>query len=136
MKLSSIAINGAAQTEGVWIDTIPNLPGLRLKVRADRNQDYRRLETKLIRELPTDRRANGLDPKDDDAIRARCLSETVLVDWEGIENDADEPIECTLAQRSALLAHPDYLVLLRAVEFAAVMAATQRRSDQERDAGN
>jgi hypothetical protein len=136
VRLSSIRINGAAIEQGDWVDDIPLLPGVRLKVRAINNLDYRRLEAKLIRALPRKNRVNGLDPKDIDAIETRCLAETILVGWDGIEGDDGEPLEFSQATAAALIGDPDYAVFRNAVSYAARTLFDTKTDDAEEDAGN
>lgn len=136
MKLSSIKINGRAIEEGAWVNQIPQLPGVRLKVRGLGNRDYRRFEAKLIREIPREARIDGLDPADADAIEARCLAETVLIDWDGIEGDDGAPQRLTPEIALGYLQDPDYLVLRNAVVYAASIVASTKAADETADAGN
>jgi hypothetical protein len=136
MKLSSIKINGAAIEQGAWVCDIPALPGVRLKVRGVGNNDYKRLEAKLIREVPRERRVFGLDPADAENIEAQCLAKTVLQDWAGIEDDAGEPVQFSEAQALGLLSDPDFLVFKNSVLYAGNMVTTAKREDAGVDAGN
>lgn len=136
MRLSSIKINGAAIEQGAWVGDIPSLPGVRLRVRGIGNHDYRRLEAKLTRELPRERRVLSLDPADAEEIETRCLAETVLLGWEGIEDDAGKPMEFSAVQAAGLLADPDYLVFRNSVIYAGNMVTTAKREDAKADAGN
>ncbi len=72
--------------EGRWVDNIPELAGVRLKVRGSNNKDWRRMAQRLINAVPRKLRANGvLDPDEADRVSATILLATGLLDWEGIE---------------------------------------------------
>jgi len=51
MKLSASNVNSALAEQGSWIDSIPDLPGIRIKARCADNSHYRVLEAKLMREI-------------------------------------------------------------------------------------
>jgi len=60
---------------------------VRIKARGAGNSDYRKLEARLIREIPREKRLQGLAPDDQDRIIGRLLLETVVLDVEGLEED-------------------------------------------------
>ena len=136
MKLSSIKINGKAIEEGAWIDGIPELEGVRFRVRGMNNTAHRRLQAKLIREIPRERRLNGIDPADADAVDAECLARTVLLDWDGVDDDEGKPIVYDPEIGLLYLSDPDYLALRNGVLFAAAMVTSAKAEDQRIDAGN
>lgn len=85
MKLSEIAVDIAKEEAGDWVD-IPDLQGVSVKVRSIHNADYRRLSAKLLGKLRRrlggrELMASGLPVEEADRITARCLLETVLLDW-------------------------------------------------------
>src|SRR5262249_24918380 len=52
MKLSAIKVDTALAEQGDWVDSIPELPGIRIKARGANNGDYRRLQAKLLAQIP------------------------------------------------------------------------------------
>ncbi len=136
MKLSKIKVNGKAIEGGAWVSGIPELEGVRLKVRGLRNTAHRRLEAKLSRDIPREDRLNGIDPAAADAIESECLAKTVLLDWSGIEGDDGKPIPYSDEIGLQYLSDPDYLVLRNGVVYAATIVTTAKAEDQKVDAGN
>jgi hypothetical protein len=93
MKISELEVDKTIIEEGRWVSNIPELTGVRLKVRGAGNRDWRRLAQRLINAVPRKNRVNGLlDPEESDRISATILLMTGLLDWEGIEDDAGNPI--------------------------------------------
>ncbi len=60
MKLSAIKVDAALIEQGDWVDGLPDLPGVRIKARGAGNSDYRKLEARLIREIPREKRLQGV----------------------------------------------------------------------------
>src|SRR4051812_7467385 len=93
MKISELEVDQKIVEEGTWVGNIPELTGVRLKVRGSNNRDWRRMAQRLIAAVPRKNRANGvLDPEEADRISALILLNTGLLDWEGIESDDGSPI--------------------------------------------
>lgn len=137
MRIGDIGINAAAVEEGRWIDTIPMLGDLRLKVRGLNNRDYRRLQQKLIAALPRDKRgAAGVDIEEQDRIVAECLLRTVLLDWENLTEADGTPIPYSDAKARELLFEPQYAVFREGVAWAASAVADAREADVEDAAKN
>lgn len=119
MRLSEIQINAAAVEEGEWIGDLPEMGDLRLKVRGLNNDKYRRLQQRLIEATPRAKRPGGrLDPAEQDRITAKCLTDTVLLDWSGLEGD-EGPIAYSAEMAKTLLTDPQYRRFRDAVIAAA-----------------
>lgn len=136
MKLSDIAINAAAIETGRWVSVDHILPGVKFKVRGLANADYRRLRAKLIAGIPRAERVKGVDPMDLDKINIKLLSETILIDWSGIEGDDDAPLAFSKEKAADLLADPNYAVLHWAVEWAADVVGQDDLAEAEASAKN
>jgi hypothetical protein len=136
MKLSQTKVDPARQEGGAWINEIPEMDGLRLKVRGANNRDWQRLQTKLIRALPRDRRRLALDPVDNDRINGILLRDTALLDWDGLDGDDDKPIPYSKEKAGELLLDPQYAPFRNAVMWAAATVAEQRADEIEDDAKN
>jgi hypothetical protein len=119
MRLSEIAVNAQAIEVGRWVPVDHILPGVRLKVRGIDNTDCRRLRNKLVAEVPRVERIKGIDTAKADAINARLLAETVLVDWSGLEDEDGKPLAFSKATALEILIDPAFVVFRNAVEWAA-----------------
>lgn len=120
MKISAIKRDSKAIEQGQWIDNIPELEGIRLKVRGGQNSDARALSDKLIQSIPRDRRIKGLSPDDQDRVTAKVMVECILLDWEGFQNDDGTPFEYSKAAAESLLMNPDFTKFREAVQFASM----------------
>src|SRR5919206_1518829 len=93
MKLTDFEIDVDKLEQGDWVENIPDMGDLRLKVRGSGNSDYRALQQKLLRAVPRGQSRDGrVPPEVSDRITATLLLETVLLDWDGLVGDNDEPI--------------------------------------------
>lgn len=128
MKLNDIKLTGQRIEQGAWVRSLPNLPGVAVKVRGYSNSDFKR----KINELRSEYTPEQLQSDDIQAeIQTRLLHETILENWAGIE-DAPYSSETALT----LLSDPDYVVFRAAVEFAAGIVAQNGQSTLEEDAKN
>lgn len=128
MKISDIKDVNRKVEQGAWVTDLARLPGVAVKVRALWNADFFRLSTELNAGLSEDEQN---DPAIQAAHEIRLLSETVLVDWSGIE-DADYSPE----QAVEFLSDPEMEVFLRAVRYAANVVLERGRASLEDDAKN
>lgn len=137
MKMKEIAVDSARAEEGAWVDDIPDMEGLRLKVRGSNNKEWRRLQQKLLQAVPRKRRMTGnLDAEDGDRITTLCLLNTALLDWEGLDGDDDKPLPYSREVAEKLLTDPDYRRFRLAAAWAADKVAEQSKEDVEQDSGN
>lgn len=137
MKLSAIKVDSARAEQGAWVGDIPDMGDLRLRVRGLRNADARRLRAKLLAAVPRDQRANGrLSPAAADDIDARVLAETILVDWQNLTDENDQPLPFSREKALDLLANPDFVVFRDAVAYAASVVAEGLADQAEVDQGN
>lgn len=135
MKLSDIAVNPDLIEHGDWVDNLPDMPGIRIKVRGINNADYRKLQARLIREIPRSQRLEGLTPKDEDAIMSQLLLETIVLDVEGLEDD-NGPIPYTRQLGEKLLFDPQFQRFRAAAATAADIVAQRRKAEIKDDAKN
>lgn len=82
MKLEDLSKIDTLVQDGGWVGNLRNLPGVRLKVRGEMNTDYQRRAAELYAEVPEQERAR---PEAVERIETALLHETVLIDWNGIE---------------------------------------------------
>lgn len=137
MKISEGKVDGNKVENGAWVGDIPEMEGLRLKVRGQQNKDWRKLQTKLLNKVPRKKKLGGqLDQEEADRITRLLLLETSLLDWEGLEDDNGEPIPYTKEMAEKLLTDPDYARFHDAVEYASRRVGDQAAEDVKEAAGN
>lgn len=137
MKLSAGKVDSALIEQGDWVNSIPDLPGIRIKARGTNNVDYRILEGKLVREIPRTERAEGVSPTDQDRIAGTLLLETVVLDIDGItEDDEKTPIKYTKELGKMLFLDPDYRVWAAGAAYAGSVVAQRRKGAEAAEVKN
>jgi hypothetical protein len=137
MKLSGLQVNVEALEQGAWVDDVPDMDGLRLKVRGIGNKDWRKLSQKLVDQVPRRRRVAGrLDPEDQDRINSILLVDTGLVDWDGLDDDDGEPIPYSKELAKKLITDPRTAKFRDAVLWACSVVSEQEVQEIEDAAGN
>lgn len=129
MKLSDIKRDPVAYEQGAWVNKIPGMGSLRLKVRGADNADWRRIRLKMIGDIPEHERIEGIDPALNDTIVSTCLLEAGLIDWDGIDDDAGKPIPYSKEQAKVLLFGQEWAEFRDAALWAA-MRVGRRGADQ------
>lgn len=137
MKLSDMKVDVAKVEQGGWVDNIPELEGLRLKVRGSGNKDYRKLMGRLVDATPRKQRFGGrLDPVAQDRITSICLRDACLLDWEGLEDEDGKPLPYSKEAADKFLTDPEYAKFREGVIWAASVVAEQEAADIEEDVKN
>ena len=137
MKLSGLKTNSAREEQGAWVDNIPDLGDIRLKVRGDQNADARALRAKLFEAVPRSERPNGrLTPKAADELGTRVMVDTILVDWSGLVDEADEPIPYSVEKATEILSNPDFRVFRDGVAIAAQRVGQDGEDSLKAASGN
>lgn len=137
MKLSDLKVNVAAIEQGAWVDDIPELPGLRLKVRGFGNADDRRIQDIEYQRLPRNLRVRGNVPSaTTDIIMTKRLLGAILIDWDGLTGDDDKPLPYSKETAETLLTDKAYMPLRNAVIWAASVVADETKTEQEADLKN
>lgn len=136
MKLSEIKVDATAVESGQWIGDIPEMGNLRLLVRGLNNSDYKRMSAKLYAATPRAERPGGrLTPEAGEKLQARCLAATVLIDWDGLEDD-NGPVAFASDLALKLLLDPSYAAFRDGVVWAATQVGAGRAEDAEEAAKN
>ncbi len=114
--------------QGAWVKNLPNLPGVAVKVRGWGNSDHRRIRAKMATETPPEQLS---DPVIQDALQARAIVDTILVDWKGFD-------DCPYSKEKAdEIIHDSTLAVIRAaVEYAAGTVALEGKASLEDDVKN
>ncbi len=137
MKLNDMAVDPERQENGAWVDDIPEMEGLKLKVRGSNNADWRRLQSRLIEAVPRKKRIGGrLDPDEQDRIMSSCLLNCCLLDWEGLEDDDGKPLPYSKPMAQKLLYEAQYRRFRDGVVWAASIVADNLGADQDDTSGN
>lgn len=137
MKLAELAVDVNRAENGAWVNDVPDLPGLRLKVRASNNADWRRLQMMLFDKLPRKKKLSGrVDPDETDRIITQCLIDACLLDWDGLEDDDGKAIPYSKQMAEKLLMEPEYRRFRDAVAWAANVVTDRTDADQKDAAGN
>lgn len=142
MKLSAMKINSAAIEQGEWVGSkhgspIPDMGDLNLKVRGIGNADFRVLQSKLFDGTPRNERPNGrLLPKAAERVTVECLVETILIDWDGVQDDQGEPLPFNKDLARKILSDPDLRLFREAVMWASAQVGELRAGDSEAAAKN
>jgi hypothetical protein len=135
VKLTDFQIDATAIEGGTWRDAIGR-PGLKFKLRGADNLDWRRLQAKLVSELPREKQfATATDPADDDAITGRLLLDACILDWEGLEDDVG-PIAFTKDLATTLLTDPAFRPFRNSLLATARVLANETVSEREAAAKN
>lgn len=124
MKLSQVKVDVVAIEQGQWVDDLPGMGDLRLKVRGSSNADWRNLFNKMVGAVPREKiRGNKIDPKEMDRIFATCLHKAALLDWDNLTDGPDEDHQTKVPYSSEmalkLLTAPEYVDFYQATLFAA-----------------
>lgn len=137
MKFSDIKIDSTKHDNADWVDNIPEFQGVRFKVRAAENNDWRKLRQVLVDAIPRKHKVGGrLRPEDQDRLIAILLRDTSLVDWDGLENDDGTPLAYSREAADKFLTEPDFGKFREAVMYAANIVSEQYASDVEDIAKN
>ncbi len=136
MKLrQEYATNANLETEGVWHDLGD---GGRVKVARLGNQNWQRAYNKLphgLRSAASAGRLKGAQADEFDKRNARVLAETVLLDWDGMEEVDGTPIPYSVeAAEQALIELKDFRVAI--VQIAGDMANFQAEEVAEKGKGS
>lgn len=136
MRLDDLRIDHALIEQGQWRPAV-GLPGIEFKVRGADNHDWRRLNAKLIAELPREKQlAASLDPADEDWINGKLLAETVLLDWRGFTSESGEPEPYDAAKAERLLTDPNFKRLRNSVLATSRIFANETIAEREGAAKN
>lgn len=143
MKLSEIETITGRVEDGAWVNSIPNLPGLSLKVRGISCSAADVLRSQLLRELPEEARRKPGDA-DNERIATEVMARALLVDWNITEDGpagadgkpSEVRVPCTPETAREALANPKMRLLREGVAYASQLVALLGFDVLERDAKN
>lgn len=128
MHSSKIKDTNRRFEEGGWVDNLPNLDDIAVKVRPLFNADYSRRLEKLSRNLSMEERQ---DEKIQMDMQDQLVKETVLLDWRGID---DMPYNKKNVDK--VFSDPDFGIFKQAIIYAASVVARQGKASLEDDLKN
>jgi hypothetical protein len=136
MEIKSFKRDAKAAQDGRWVDDIPNMPGVRLKVRGLSCFAATSLRRAKERAVPRDGRERGaIKLKVEQRISREVLHEAILLDWDGL-TDKDQPFPYDFEAAGAMLKDPDYDIFAGAVAWAAGIADTEDKEVEDDQSGN
>jgi hypothetical protein len=132
MKFSEGQIDPVRLEEGAWVENIPEMGGLRFKVRGAGNADWRKLERTLLEAVPRKRRVGGrLTIEDQDRITSTCLQNCGLLDWDGFEDDDNKPVPYSKEIAHEICFLPQNRRYRDAVLYACNVVAEEKDADKD-----
>lgn len=120
MDITALRVNADTIENGDWVGDIPEMGGLRLRVRGISSrayQDYVMSRVKVVPRGQRDRAGNPL-PAILKGIIDDAVHETILLDWEGV-TAGEETVPYSRETAHAYLHDPDLRVFRAAVDWAA-----------------
>lgn len=134
MDLSEHRVDPKLRNDGAWVDDIPEMGDLRLKVRGSDNKEWLKRADALINAVPRKKRINGLEPEDRNRISAICCRDHGLLDWANLKiGGVDVPYSKEKANE--LLTDPQWVEFRNAALWACNVVGTQIRAEVDADAG-
>lgn len=136
MKLSEHRIDPVKLEEGDWVDNIPDMGDLRLKVRGFGNKAAEAMTRRLNDAVPRKLKVGGrIAPEEQDRIMNTVMRECILLDWANVEDD-NGPVPYSKEMANTLLTDSQHRNFRNAVVWAAMSVAEVRADEQETAAKN
>jgi len=88
--LNKIATDGDAEVNGVWTPDLGD--GLKLKIARINNPHYAREVMRFAKEHTNAFNTLDIDADEDDEALIKIYAQTILLDWEGLEEDGKEVV--------------------------------------------
>lgn len=137
MDIQTLRRNSAAAAEGRWVDDIPSMPGVRLRVRGASSLaavNCRRKKERQVEKKDRER-GGGFKPEVEQRIAREVLHEAVLLEWDGMTNGAD-PLPYDFDIAGQFLLNPDFDAFAGAVTWAAAAVDQDNSEAADDEAGN
>lgn len=137
MKLSDLKVNSARAEQGAWVGDIRDMPGVRFKARGFNNKDDKKVQEKELEKIPKRRRLRGnVSDEEQRVILNARIKAGLIIDWDGIVGDDDQPIPFSAETLEMFLVDPDYGKLRDAMVFACGIVAEDEDEAKGNDAKN
>jgi len=127
MDISNLKRSIAVVESGDWVDGIPQMGELRLRVKGLNSAQYKAIFSRKQRAVPKDQRERDGSVKDDvlHVIRGEALHEAILLDWDGLTS-AGAPVPFDSDQALIWLTDPEFEDFQFAVLYAAGVVGKDR----------
>lgn len=137
MDIQSIKKDSAAIAEGQWVESIPGMGDLRLKVRGSSATHVMAVRSSKQRNAPNEDRApdGSLTVLANLRIETEVLHEAVLLDWDGL-TDGGLPVKYDAALAKDWLTNPDFRDFADAVVWASGVVSRTTKAVKEKTAKN
>lgn len=143
MKLTEFQTDPKVRDEGVWV----RLPGAdddeaRLKVRPETYGPYRRAITRIVEKNNamgrfSRRQGSTLgDPVQFDIERGRAIAKHLLVNWEGLEDENNQPLPYSQETAERILTDHDRYYEFYLAVGEAIEQVSSAKKEWEEDRGN
>lgn len=137
MKLSALKVNSARAEQGAWVGDIRDMPGVRFKVRGFNNKDDKKVQERELEKIPKRRRLRGnISDAEQRILLNERLKQGLVLDWEGLVGDDDQPIPFASEMLTTFLEDPDYDKLRDAMIFCCGIVAEDEDDASENDRKN
>lgn len=137
MDIKKIKVDSAVIEAGEWVSDLPEMGDLKLKVRGEDNEAFKKYMNKRLRSVPKGARNRDgtLPPAVLEALTGEAYLETVLIDWDNLR-DGDTPITYDKELARTFLTDKDYRDFFGAVRWAAQNVARAKSEVDEGILGN
>lgn len=89
MKITELMLDDSKKADGVWVDCA----GYSVQVRSLDCKEFSKMHSRLMKPYQHIQRRNGEVPEDvATSIFQRCVAETILLDWKGIQDEKGKEI--------------------------------------------
>lgn len=127
MDISNLKRSTATVEAGDWVDGIPQMGELRLRVRGLNSAQYKAILARKQRAVPKDQRERDNSIKEDvlHGLRGEALHEAILLDWAGLTSN-NEPVKYDPGLALSWLIDPEFEDFQFAVLYAAGVVGKDR----------
>lgn len=132
MDLNSLSVDLIAVEQGQWVDNIPDLGDIRLKVRGMGNAVSRKKQQDLYRALPMAKRTDATELE---KIQTQITLDTILLDWSGL-TDNGEDVHYSHEMAAKILNDPRYQPFKDGVTWASQVVAEMRNASAKSEGKN
>jgi len=129
MKVSAFKTDEGRERDGVWVDIGD---GARLLVARVNNERHKQVFLELTKPYKVQVRTGTIQEEVAARILRECYARTILLSWEGLQDDDGNDIPYSQEAAEELLAIPDFMSMVG--EFATTRELY--RKEEQEQAGN
>lgn len=129
MKLGTVAVDTAKSEDGIWREVVRGT-GFECRIARHNNSRFRAaLESRIIDLSRDSQKEPTAEQYAEATLMAFCSC--VLVDWRGLEDDDDKPIDYSPEKAFEILSDPQYADLRESIESISQDQKAYRRVENE-----